>query len=156
MTQCPPGRVVVNGICVVSASGTNGTTTITPEESSNTLVPAPFSIIAIGISICVLISKYIHSETVVSISVFALVSMLAVICDVFYMMRSLISPHGESVQLYTFILIVGILFSYINNIIYLFVTKHTLLKDESFIFWKRGNVKIIKEGKLEQPSHENL
>ena len=72
------------------------------------------------------------------------------------MMRAGISPHGDSVEMYVYILIVGVIFSYVNNVIYIFVAKHTLLKDEMFVFWKRGNVQIIKEGKLEQPSHEQL
>ena len=51
---------------------------------------------------------------------------------------------------------VGVIFSYVNNVIYIFVVKFTLLKDELFILWKRGNVKLIKEDKIEQPSHEKL
>ena len=155
LTQCPPGMSNSNGICIVG-NATNSTTTPTPQESTSPLIPIPFSIIVLGLSVCILISKYIHAETIVSVSVFATVSMLAAICNIFYMMRAGISPHGDSVEMYVYILIVGVIFSYVNNVIYIFVAKHTLLKDEMFVFWKRGNVQIIKEGKLEQPSHEQL
>lgn len=91
-----------------------------------------------------MISKYVHAETSVSVSVFAIISLVAVICDVFYLVRSAVAPPSGTVQPYLYILAVGIIINYINNVIFLFVSKHTLLRDEGFLFWKRGNVHIVK------------
>ena len=79
-------------------------------------------------------------------SAFALISIIAVICDVFYLLKAIAYPSSSSnsIQPYAFILLAGVLFSYVNNIIFLFVARHTLLKDDQFIFWKRGNVNLIK------------
>ena len=74
-----------------------------------------------------------------------MLSVLAIIGDLFYGIRSILSPQGDSIQIYTFILLVGIGFSYINNIIFLIVVQHSLLKDEVFVKWKRGHVQIVKD-----------
>lgn len=63
----------------------------------------------------------------------------------------------SKVQVYSVFLIVGLIINYINNLIFLFVSKYTLLKDNEFICWKRGNVELIKEQfDMNQPSHDNL
>ena len=146
----------VNGICVVSSTTNTNTVPVVEASSSTHLVPIPFSIILLGVSACILVSRFIHTETIFSISIFAMTGVLASLCNLFYMMRSSINPPGATVETYIFVLVIGVIFSYVNNVIYLFVTKHTLLQDDMFILWKRGNVHLVKEDKLEQPSHEQL
>lgn len=41
-------------------------------------------------------------------------------------------------------LMVGLIINYVNNVIFLFVSKYTLLRDHDFNCWKRGNVQLIK------------
>lgn len=108
------------------------------------MAPVPFSLVTIGAWVCVLISKYIHSETVVSVAVFAILSVIAVICDLFYMLRATVPPESGSIDPYTYILIIGVIVNYINNVIFLFMSRHTLFRDPDFILWKRGNVHIVK------------
>jgi proprotein convertase subtilisin/kexin type 5 len=154
LSLCPPSYGAVNGICVLNANTTNSNgSTLNDSIGSEALVPVPFSIVTAGLCACVLVSKYVHAETIVTIAVFAVVSLMCALCNVFYVLRGIIGQPYVSFLPYLYLLIIGVVFSYVNNIIYLFVKKFTLERDDLFLLWRRGNVHLIKD---EQPSHGNL
>jgi hypothetical protein len=160
LLQCPPGMTPSSGICIViPTNGVTGNTTNSTVNSSvsTAIIPVPFSISCSIVMTTVMISKLLHPNTSISLAIFSLISVLAIICNIFYLVKSLLGSFTQDNSIYSIILIIGLLINYINNILFLFVSKFTLLKDHDFSCWKRGNVELIKEEKIEnQPSHNNL
>lgn len=137
-----------SGVCINiplnSDSQTNSTVNLT-STTSNIIIPVPFSISCTIIMTTITISKLLHPNTSISLAIFGLISVLAVICNLYYVFKGLTGSFSQEKSIYTIILIVGLLINYINNIIFLFVSKFTLMKDHEFSCWRRGNVELIKE-----------
>ena len=108
-------------------------------------MPIPFSLSAVTLLACTGISKLIHPETVISISFFSLLAVLATICNVFYLVTDILQMH--SLKIYLLVLITGVFVNYLNNILFLFVAKNTLQRDEGFLEWRRGHVKLIRDAR---------
>jgi len=145
---CPPSYVSLAGICVLPSTITNNTTnsSISASSSNSTSVPIPFSIVTLILVGCIFISKLMHNDTLISLAIFSVISVLSIICNLVYLIRKLADWGGlNSSSNYAIVLIVGLLINYVANVLFIFVAKHTLLKDESFICWKRGNVQLIKD-----------
>ena len=53
----------------------------------------------------------------------------------------------QSLKIYLLVLITGVFVNYLNNILFLFVAKNTLQRDEGFLEWRRGHVKLIRDAR---------
>lgn len=51
------------------------------------------------------------------------------VSNMFYLLRDAFNSKG-SFQAYLIILIIGVIINYVNNIIFVFMSNYTLLKDE--------------------------
>jgi hypothetical protein len=70
---------------------------------------------------------------------------LTIICNVYYLIISLINWTMLSpFNMYVIILIAGLVINYVANIVFLFISRSTLLKDEGFICWIQGHVRLVK------------
>jgi hypothetical protein len=81
---------------------------------------------------------------------------VAAICNVFYVVRAFLAPPSGQTSLYVYILIVGVAVSYANNVIFIFLSRYSLLRDEEFVKWKRGNVELVKEDRERDGSQGQL
>lgn len=134
LTQCPPGMMPSNGVCILIPSNfTNSTNTtnitMNSTTTANIIIPVPFSISCVIVMSTVMISKLSHPHTTISLAIFGLISVLAIVCNLFYLIKSLTGSFGQDKTIYPVILIIGLLINYVNNIIFLFVSKYTLLRD---------------------------
>lgn len=145
LLQCPPGMMASTGVCITIPinNPTNNDSTLNQTVSaSETLIPVPFSIACLVVMGTVMVSKLAHPHTSISLAIFSLISVVAIVCNLFYFFRFVSSSLQQN--LYSIMLIVGLIINYVNNVIFLFVSKYTLLKDHDFSCWKRGNVQLIK------------
>ena len=149
----------VSGICVIVSSGNQTADANTSSSVSNITVPVPFTISSSVVIIVILISKASHPDTSASLSIFALISLLSIICNLYYFISAISDQTiGSGKSIYSIILLIGLLVNYVNNIIFIFISKYTLLQDAEFNCWRRGNVELIKETKVDviHPSQVNI
>lgn len=149
----------VSGICVIITPGNQTNDANSSTSVSNITVPVPFTISSSVVIIVILISKASHPDTSASLSIFALISLLTVICNLYYFISAIADQTiGSGSSIYSIILLIGLLVNYINNVIFIFVSKYTLLQDTEFNCWRRGNVELIKETRIDviHPSQVNI
>lgn len=120
----------VSGICVAIIPNNQTSDGNTSSSISNITVPVPFTISSSIVIVVILISKASHPDTSASLSIFALISLLSIICNLYYFISSITDQTiGTSNSIYSIILLIGLLVNYINNVIFIFVSKYTLLQD---------------------------
>jgi len=146
LSQCPPGYNISSGACVnltnnSSGNSTNPTSVIASEFS----VPIPFSIAESVLILIILISKLQHNQTLISLSILGVSCILAIVANVFYTISNLREMGSILYNIYIIFLLIGLAVNYINNLIFLFLWKYTLGKDEGFDHWHKGKLVLIKK-----------
>lgn len=92
LLQCPPGMMASAGVCITIA--TNGSINATLNQTVSTseaLIPVPFSIACVVVMGSVMVSKLAHPNTSISLAIFSLISVVAIVCNIFYLFRSFAS-----------------------------------------------------------------
>lgn len=118
-------------------------------------MPVPFSIAGVLVLCGIGLSRLLQPTTAASLAMLGCFSVVTVICNLFYFGKLMSNWAGTSVG-YGVVLILGLLLNYITNVLFLFMSRHTLLRDEQFLNWKRGHIELFKDHDQNQASHANL